>query len=135
MPLRLTVAYDTLCHGGICHSGESRMSGLLYTVAIEISNTLCQMIWSSTRLGNVSFVTLLHIEGICSAGQFAVLSRPSFDFRLPQCTKACSFSSRNGSRCHCGHGVPHAIDIQGGIFSLCMWVISFINYKVSNFII
>ena len=76
MPLRITVAYDTLCHGGISQSGESRMSGPLYTVAIKISNTLCQMIWSSTTLGNVSFVTLLHIEGICSAGPFAMLSRP-----------------------------------------------------------
>ena len=66
MPLRITVAYDTLCHGGICHSGESRMSGPLYTVAIEISNTLCQMIWSSTTLGNVSFVAFVHIEGACS---------------------------------------------------------------------
>ena len=66
MPLRITVAYDTLCHGGICHSGESRMSGPLYTVAIEISNTLCQMIWSSATLGNVSFVTFVHIEGACS---------------------------------------------------------------------
>ena len=60
MPLRITVAYDTLCHGGICQNGESRMSGPLYTVAIEISNTLCQMIWSSPTPGNVSFVTLLH---------------------------------------------------------------------------
>ena len=58
MPLRVTVVYDTLCHGGICQSGESRMmSGPLYTVAIEISNTLCQMIWSFTTPGNVSFVT------------------------------------------------------------------------------
>ena len=61
MPLRITVAYDTLCHGGICQSGESRMSGPLYTMATEISNTLCQMIWSSATLGNVSFVTLLHV--------------------------------------------------------------------------
>ena len=66
MPLRITVAYDILCRGGICHSGESRMSGPLYTVATEISNTLCQMMWSSATLGNVSFVTLLHIEGACS---------------------------------------------------------------------
>ena len=66
MPLRITVAYDTLCHVGICHSGESRMSGPLYTVAIEISNTLFQMIWSSATLGNVSFVTFVHIEGACS---------------------------------------------------------------------
>ena len=36
MPIRNTVAYDTLCHGGICHSGESRMNGPLFTVAIEI---------------------------------------------------------------------------------------------------
>ena len=57
MPLGITVAYDTLCHGGIYQSGESRVSGPLYTVAIEISNTLCQMILSSTMLGNVSFVT------------------------------------------------------------------------------
>ena len=55
MPLRITVAYDTLCHGG------GRMSGPLYTVASEISNTLCQMIWSSAMLGNVSFITLLHL--------------------------------------------------------------------------
>ena len=60
MSLGITVACDTLCHGGICQSGESRMSGALYTVAIEILNTLCQMIWSSTMLGNISFVTLLH---------------------------------------------------------------------------
>ena len=66
MPLRITVAYDTLCHNGVCHSGESRMSGPLYTVAIEISNTQCQMIWSSIMLGNVSFVTFVHIEGACS---------------------------------------------------------------------
>ena len=66
MPLRITVAYDILCHNSICHSGGSRMSGPLSTVATEISNTLCQMIWSSTTLGNVSFVTLLHIEGACS---------------------------------------------------------------------
>ena len=66
MPLSITVAYDILCHGGICYSGESRMSGPLYTVATEISNTLCQMIWSSATVGNVSFVTLLHIEGACS---------------------------------------------------------------------
>ena len=52
-------------------------------------------------------------------GSFAILSRPSFDFYLPQCTKACSFSSRHGGRCHCGHEVSHAIDIQSGIFSLC----------------
>ena len=32
--------YDALCQGGICHSGESKMSEPLYTVAIEISNTL-----------------------------------------------------------------------------------------------
>ena len=76
MPLRITVAYDTLCHGGICQSGESRMSRPLYTVTNEISTTLCQMIWSSTMPGNVSFVTLLHIEGTCSAGPFAMLSRP-----------------------------------------------------------
>ena len=70
------LAYDTLCHGGICHgdiyhgdirhSGESRMSGPSYFLAIEISNTLCQMIWSFAMLGNVSFVTLLHLEGACS---------------------------------------------------------------------
>ena len=113
------MAYDTLCHGGICQSGESRMSVPLYTVAIEISNTLCQMIWSSTTLGNVSFVTLLHIKGTCSARPFVMLSRPSFDFHLPLCTKACSFSSRHGGRCDSGHEVPHAIDIQSGIFSLC----------------
>ena len=108
----------TLCHGGMCQSGESRMSGPLYTVAIEISNTLCQMIWSSTMLRNVSFVTLLHVEGTCSAGSSPTLSRPLFDFHLPQCTKACSFSSRHEGRCHCGHEVPHAIYIQSGIFSL-----------------
>ena len=96
------------------------MSGPLNTVAIKISNTLFQMIWSSTTLGNVLFVTLLHIEGICSAGPFAMLSRCPLDFHLPQCTKACSFSSRHGGRCHCGHEVPHAIDIQSGIFSLCI---------------
>ena len=118
MPLRITVAYDTLCRGGIFQSGESRMNGPLYTVAIEISNTLCQMIWSSTTLRNVSFVTLLHVEGTCSAGPFAMLSRPLFDFHLLQCTKACSFSSRHGGRCHCGHEVPHAIYIQSDIFSL-----------------
>ena len=116
MPLRITVAYDTLCHGGICQSGESRMSWPLYTLAIDISNTLCQMIWSSAMLGNVSFANLLHIEGTCSAGLFAVLSRPSFDFHLPHCTKACSFSSRHGGRCQFGHEVPHAIDIQRHIF-------------------
>ena len=66
MPLRITVAYDILCHGGICHSGESRMSGSLHTVTTEISNTLCQIIWSSATLGNVSFVTLLRIEGAYS---------------------------------------------------------------------
>ena len=124
MPLRITVAYDTLCHGGICQSGESRISGPLYTVAIEISNTLCQMIWSSSTTGNVSCVTLLyieHVERTCSAGPFAMLSRPSFDFHLPQGTKAYSFSSRHGGRCHCGHEVPHALDIQSGIFSLCIY--------------
>ena len=94
------------------------MSVPLYTVAIEISNTLCQMIWSSTTLGNVSSVTLLHIKGTCSAGPFTMLSRPSFDFHLPQCTKACSFSSRHRGRCDSGHEVPHAIDIQSGIFSM-----------------
>ena len=120
MPLRITVANDPLCHGGICQSGESRMSEPLNTVAIEISNTLCQMIWSPTTLGNVSFVTLSHIEGTCSAGSFAVLYRPLFDFHLPQCTKACSFFSCHGGRCHCGHEVSHAIDIQYGIFSLCI---------------
>ena len=113
------MAYDTLCHSGICHSGESRMSGPLYTVAIEISNTLCQMIWSSEMLGNVSFVTLLHIEGACSDRVIHYVIYPSFDFYLPQCTKTCSFSSRHGGRCHCGHEVPHAIDIQSGIFSPC----------------
>ena len=118
MPLRITLAYDILCHGGICHSGESRMSGPLYTVATEISNTLCQMIRSSTTLGNVSFVTLWHIEGACSDRVISVLSRPSFNFYLPQCTKACSFSSRHSGRCHCGHEVSNAIDIQSGIFSL-----------------
>ena len=51
-------------------------------------------------------------------GSLVILSRPSFDFYLPQCTKACSFSSRHGGRCHCGHEVSHAIDIQSGIFSL-----------------
>ena len=66
MTFRITVAYDILCHGGICHSGESRMSGPLYTVATEISNTFCQMIWPSAPLRNVSFATLLHIEGACS---------------------------------------------------------------------
>ena len=120
MPLRITVVYDILRHGGICHSGDSRMSGPLYTVATEISNTLCQMIWSSTTLGNVLFVTLLHTEGACIVtGSFTILSRPSFDFHLPQCTKACSFSSCHGGRCHCGHEMSHAIDIQSGIFSLC----------------
>ena len=39
MPLGITVAHDSPCHSGICHSGESRMSGPL-AVAIEFSNTL-----------------------------------------------------------------------------------------------
>ena len=120
MPLRITVAYDPLCHGGICQSGEGRMSGPLYTVAIEISNTLSNDLVFHNAW-KVSFVTvgLLHVEGTCSAGPFAMLSMPLFDFHLPQCTKACSFS-RHGGRCHCGHEVPHAIHIQSGIFSLCI---------------
>ena len=44
MPLRITAAYDILCHCGICQSGESRTSGPLYTIAIEISKTLYEMI-------------------------------------------------------------------------------------------
>ena len=72
MPLKVEVAYDTLCH-----NGESRMSRPLYTIATEMSNTLCHMILSSTTLGNASFVTLFHTEVHVVTGSFTFLSRPS----------------------------------------------------------
>ena len=42
-------------------------------------------------------------------GLIAILSRPLFDFYLPQCTKACSSSSRRGGRCHCSHDLSPQI--------------------------
>ena len=62
----------------------------------------------------VFYLPYLHVV----TGSFAILSRPSFDFYLPECTKACSFSSCHSGRFHCGHEVSHAIDMQSGIFSL-----------------
>ena len=43
--------------------GRGGWAGLSSTVAIQISSTLWQMIWSSTMLENVSSVTLWHKEG------------------------------------------------------------------------
>ena len=118
MPRRVPVAYDTLCHGGICHSGESRMSRPVYTMVIESSNPLCQMIWSSAALGKVSFVTSLHIESACTDRLITNFSRPSFDHYLPEwCRKACSFSLHNGGRYYCGYNMSHVIDIQRAYFS------------------
>ena len=46
MPLGIAMICVTYCHSGICQSGERRMSGHLYTVAvgyqIKASITLCQ---------------------------------------------------------------------------------------------
>ena len=36
MPLRIAMTCDTLCHSGICQSGERRMSTPSYTVASGI---------------------------------------------------------------------------------------------------
>ena len=78
------------------------MRGALYTVAIEISNTLSNdkvqmVIWS-----------------------FTILSRSSFDFYLPQCTKRPVHSplvmvsdATVGIRSH----AMIAINMQNGIFS------------------
>ena len=107
----------TLCHSDICHSGESRMARPLYTVAIDISSTLCQMIWSSAMLWHVSFVTLLHIEDACGIRTTCYLvSWPSFDIYLPQCTKDLLILLTPQWQCHCGYEVSHIIDIQIGIF-------------------
>ena len=68
MPLRMTMAYETLCHGGICHSGESRMTGPLYIIAItNFKQTFVKiMIWSPAMFGNVSLSLYDIIEGACS---------------------------------------------------------------------
>ena len=69
--------------------GRGGWAGLSSTVAIWISSTLWQMIWSSTMLENVSLhLSLYNIKkDILLTGPFAMLSMPSFDFHLPPCTE------------------------------------------------
>ena len=58
---------ETWDKNGICQSEESRMSKPLYTMAIEISNTLWHMIWSSKMLGNVHvYVSLCFVQIHCA---------------------------------------------------------------------
>ena len=45
MPLRIAVSCATWCHGGIYQSGERRIIGHLYTVAVKVS--LCYYIYLS----------------------------------------------------------------------------------------
>ena len=114
------MAYDNIYHGGICHSKEIRMRRFLYTVAIEISNTLCQMMWSFA----IYHLPLYCIQKVhVVTRSFAILSVHSFEFNLSQCTKA----SHHGGKCHCGHGVLHAIEIQSGIFVCVYQARKFLN--------
>ena len=100
MPHKITVAY---WHSvPLWHLWEP-----LYTVSNEISNTLSQMIWSSAMLGNVFIWHLITCRRCIKWQGHSQFSKTSFDFYFPQCTKACSFFSSHGGRCHCDHEVSH----------------------------
>ena len=116
-----TVAYDILCHSGICqcHGGESRMSGACIPWQKKFQTHFVKWFGLPQCLEtyhlSLYYIKKMHVV----TGSFTILSKPSFDFYLSKCTEASSLSSRHGVRCHCGHEVSHAIDIQSSMFSLC----------------
>ena len=86
MALRITAAYDTLCHGGICHGGESSMSTSLFTLwQSKISNALSNAFGLRPHCLETYHLSLFYIIHVVT-GSFTILSKP-FDFYLPQCTK------------------------------------------------
>ena len=125
MPLRKTVAYDTLCHGGIYHSGVQDERAFVHRGNWNFKNTVStdlvfHNIWKRIIFYFITYRTLVHLV----KGLFAILTRPSLIgllFATVYKGLLVLLSPRwqmphQGGKCHHDHKVSHAIDMHIDIF-------------------